>query len=370
MAQEALIKELLTQNIELRKLQPVKNEEEYASKFMLLSTSPTLKISGILISEGVWKGVRYSYDEMKKSLSKFSNLKGLVLHGRTSEFLTKQVGRITKVLANDSLKALVFEAEVDDEKAIERIKDGTYDAVSISGGFNNLDKNSTPMIGYDYEPIEWSLTGSPACDRCMIFSYEELSKAFKDVSCKDITSTYVAKEEISMSKEQVKEQPKIPETQPIPKVETAPTTVSVGDSTSPQPPKKEEVKEIPKEVPKEIPKAEIKQEPQRVEVVVRVEQQKIEEKPKETVKDVQPPSQPIPQPSQSTGTDQKKETTTHSETVSTETPPNTQIPKPPLSEQEKPMTPDEMFAQAKKEGKLMDFAVALMERDSKKRHQG
>jgi len=170
---ESIMEELLNENIKLRQKL---SEESTSYKFYLLSVSP-LKISGVLISEGVWKGVLYSYkDQLIPALPKFEHLQGLVMHGKTDEFKDKVIGHLTKLGKDDILKAITFEAEVTDPDAISKIKDKVFDAVSIKGGFKQLDTSITPPKGIDYSPIEWSLTGSPACDNCIIFNVEELSK--------------------------------------------------------------------------------------------------------------------------------------------------------------------------------------------------
>jgi uncharacterized C2H2 Zn-finger protein len=174
---ESVVEELLAENARLR--DQLSKDNSY--KFYLLSETP-LKISGVLISEGVWKGVLYSYDELTKCIDQFKGLKGLVMHGKTEEFKDRTIGHLTKVGKDDILKAITFEAEVEDPEAIQKIKDKVFDAVSIKGQFKELDTSKIPPVGINYTPIEWSLTGSPACDTCMIFNVEELSKERKDLN--------------------------------------------------------------------------------------------------------------------------------------------------------------------------------------------
>jgi len=179
---ESIIEELLAENVELRsKL----GSEEIGSIFHVLSIKP-MKISGVLIAEGVWKGIKYSYDKvLKPALNKFKGLKGLVMHGKTEEFKDRQIGKLTKVACDDILKAITFEAEVTDPEAIEKIKEGVFDAVSIKGKFDEIDMSSTPPEGVGYTPIEWSLTGTPACKNCLIFSKEELSRSIENFISED-----------------------------------------------------------------------------------------------------------------------------------------------------------------------------------------
>jgi len=180
---ESIIEELLAENVELRsKL----GSEEIGSIFHVLSTRP-MKISGVLISEGVWKGIKYSYDKvLKPSLNKFKGLKGLVMHGKTEEFKDREIGKLTKVACDDLLKAITFQALVTDEEAVKKIEEGVFDAVSVKGKFEDIDMSVTPPEGINYTPIEWSLTGTPACKNCLIFSKEELSRSIESFINQDV----------------------------------------------------------------------------------------------------------------------------------------------------------------------------------------
>ncbi|MEM2260859.1 MAG: hypothetical protein QXK24_00260 [Ignisphaera sp.] len=177
--EESVVNEIIAENLELRKkLEEIMSKPEYSSKIYVLSEAP-LKITGVLISEGVWKGVYYKYDELVKALDKFKGLKGMVMHGKTEEFGDRKIGELTKVAKDDLLRAITFEAIITDEEAAKKIKEGVFDAVSIKGMFEKLDTSQTPPVGINYTPIEWSLTGSPACDNCLIFQVQELCKSLE-----------------------------------------------------------------------------------------------------------------------------------------------------------------------------------------------
>ena len=177
---ESVVEELLAENAELREKLAAYQELGFTSNINILAKKPKLKISGVLIAEGVWKGVKYDYNEMKKALSKFLGLPIKVQHGKSEEFGDKVVGKVTKVAADDVIRSLVFEGIVTDERAVKLIEDGVFNAISIKGGFEKLEENSTPPVGRNYTPIEASLTGSPACDNCMIFNVSALEKALND----------------------------------------------------------------------------------------------------------------------------------------------------------------------------------------------
>ena len=183
--------ELLAENLELRKkihqleshLKLKQLSDGFGSKLHILSSEKNkLRIAGVLISEGVWKGIKYDYNELCKVIDKFKGIPILVMHGHTEEFKDRPVGRVIEVSKDDVLKALTFIGEITDSRAIELVKDGTYDAVSIKGAFETLDNSVTPPVGRGYTPIEVSLTGSPACETCYIFHIEELQKSLKECS--------------------------------------------------------------------------------------------------------------------------------------------------------------------------------------------
>lgn len=166
--------ELVKENTQLRKLLFDKSES-VGSKIYILSENP-LRIRGILIAEGIWKGVYYDYAELTKALDKFDNLKGMVMHGHSEKYKDRVIGKLEKVIKDDLLRAIKFEAIVTDEDAIKDIRDGKFDAVSIKVEFENVDFTKTPPYGKGLKPIEWSLTSTPACDTCLIFNAEELDK--------------------------------------------------------------------------------------------------------------------------------------------------------------------------------------------------
>lgn len=171
---------LLQENIKLRREIAKLQNQELSYGISILEEKPKLKITGVLIAEGVWKGIKYDYEEMKKALSKFKGLPVKVMHGKSEEFGDKTVGRVTKVDKDDILRAITFEAIIEDPKAVQLIKEGVFDAVSIKGGFENIDDSHTPPVGLNYTPIEVSLTGSPACENCILFTVTALSKCLNE----------------------------------------------------------------------------------------------------------------------------------------------------------------------------------------------
>jgi len=178
--EKSIIEELLAENVQLRKkLSEITELSGFTSHIHILEEKPQLKISGVLIAEGVWKGVKYDFEEMCKALDKFQGLPIKVMHGHSEEFGDRNVGKVIKVAKDPILRAIVFEGIITDDRAAELVKDGTFNAISIKGAFKEI-SNDVPPVGRDYTPMEASLTGSPACDNCYIFNVEELSKSLKE----------------------------------------------------------------------------------------------------------------------------------------------------------------------------------------------
>ncbi|RLE62610.1 MAG: hypothetical protein DRJ47_10390, partial [Thermoprotei archaeon] len=178
--EKSIIEELLAENVQLRKkLSEITELSGFVSHIHVLEEKPQLKISGVLIAEGVWKGVKYDFEEMCKALDKFQGLPIKVMHGHSEEFGDRNVGKVIKVAKDPILRAIVFEGIITDDRAAELVKDGTFNAISIKGAFKEI-SNDVPPVGKDYTPMEASLTGSPACDNCYIFNVEELSKSLKE----------------------------------------------------------------------------------------------------------------------------------------------------------------------------------------------
>jgi len=165
---DPIMKELLEENVRLRKA----NSQMLSYNFQVVSLSKPAIIRGVLIAEGVWKGIKYSYEEMKKAIPEFEKITMLVDHGHTKEFGDVSIGKMRKVVGNDMLRAIMFEAEVFDERAIPLVANKSLDSVSIKGQFNDLNTKISPPEGSDYKPMEFSLTSSPACDFCTIFNME------------------------------------------------------------------------------------------------------------------------------------------------------------------------------------------------------
>jgi hypothetical protein len=176
---ESITRELLAENVSLREQLSKYKEKDLAYSFQVISLEKPITIRGVLIAEGVWKGIKYSYEEMKKVLDAFKKVPFLIDHGHTQEFGSKVVGSPIKIEADDVLRSLTFEAKIDNPEVAKLIESRQLDSVSIKGEFKNVDSSVSPPVGKDYVPIEISLTSSPACSFCNIFNVE-LSKSLNE----------------------------------------------------------------------------------------------------------------------------------------------------------------------------------------------
>jgi len=187
MSQDSIITELLAELESLRKESNLSKSEiiESLSEFGYEELADRLKIRGILISEGTWNGLKYTWSKLKEMYNKFkdklSNLPIKVEHERLKEYNGKVVGKHTKVRPNEFLKALEYEAEITDPKAIEDVKKGRFRATSLKIETNRIEKNGEELAT-NLIPHDNSLTAYPACKTCNMFSIQELSEGGWDTS--------------------------------------------------------------------------------------------------------------------------------------------------------------------------------------------
>lgn len=147
--------------------------------FTIEEQAGRLVITGIALAQGIWKNVLYPAEEIAKASKNLAGKPLKVEHGMDEEFKDKTVGKVLEARYDPDLKALVFKAEVDDPKAIEKVKDGTFPAVSCSTWLDKFPVNQEQSIGFNFNFNELSLVRSPACDKCFIFSVEKLSQRIK-----------------------------------------------------------------------------------------------------------------------------------------------------------------------------------------------
>lgn len=143
---------------------------------ILASSKDAVLITGVALTEGVWKNVIYSAKELKKVASALRGKPLIVEHGRTREFGTREVGVIDSSYWEPTLRGIIFKARVTDALAKRLVKKGVLPAVSCSTWMEKRPINENIKVGSQYNFAELSLCRTPACDRCFIFHREQLSK--------------------------------------------------------------------------------------------------------------------------------------------------------------------------------------------------
>lgn len=137
-------------------------------------------ISGIALTEGVWKNVIYSAEELRKYALTLKGKPVLVEHGKTREFEDRSVGEVVDSYFEETLKGVVFKALITDPLAKRLVKKEILPAISCSTWMEKKPVNEKIKLGSKYEFAEMSLVRTPACDRCFIFHKEQLSLLEKD----------------------------------------------------------------------------------------------------------------------------------------------------------------------------------------------
>jgi len=183
--------EIEAERREIKKL--ISQAKKFEREYVVLGNSPffsleegkgKLIITGVALAEGVWKNVLYPAEEIAKAAKKLKNKPLKVEHGQDEEFKDKAVGKVLDAYYDPTLKSLIFKAEVTDPKAIEKIKSGEFPAVSCSTWVDKFPINSQQSVGFNFLFNELSLVRNPGCEKCFIFSVEELSKKLKGLNIK------------------------------------------------------------------------------------------------------------------------------------------------------------------------------------------
>ena len=188
---ESLLQTLLKENTALRrKLRAVGVEDLSVStdatafgSYTYEELEDSLKVSGVMLAEGVWNGVLYSYPDietMYRNYEKYlGNMSMVTEHGRDDDYEYKTVGTHTRVELNPRLRAIEYEAVIDDDTAIQDIKEGRFRATSMKLAMKKI-KDGYLDRGTEFRPIDNSLTANPACNVCQMFSIEQMSQMRED----------------------------------------------------------------------------------------------------------------------------------------------------------------------------------------------
>jgi len=153
-------------------------EVESLSAISVQKLDKGIRITGVLLAEGMHNGIFYSGEEIKKMVKNFKDrILGMdmtVEHERTSEFGDKVVGTHTHVEFNPTLKAALYSATIDDINAVAQVNEGKLSATSL-----RLKERKVTVGDYtqakDLTPLNNTLTAFPACTNCNVFHTEDLS---------------------------------------------------------------------------------------------------------------------------------------------------------------------------------------------------
>jgi len=195
--EEELLEEVSSLRKELRKLTSNEKEVQSLSSFYTTDLDNKLKLSGILLAEGTWGGVYWdgkAIEEMvKKYKRKLNEMEITAEHERYPKWGTKRKGYHESVSYNDKLKAAIYEGIIDDSKAIKAIKDGTFRATSLRIKFVPKFENNI-KIATKLEPINNTLTETPACKTCNIFTWKDLSNQENEIKYFGIKEKNISKD--------------------------------------------------------------------------------------------------------------------------------------------------------------------------------
>lgn len=145
------------------------------------SKSPEVVISGIALAEGRWKNFFYPYEEIKKSVKRLKNKNYIVEHGLNIKWKDKVVGKVFKVEASDTLRAMLYKARITDPNMAKEVMKGKWKGNSVRVIFDEAmdSRYGQTAKNLDYDNI--SFTNIPACRSCVIIQ-KELKQRLHDLS--------------------------------------------------------------------------------------------------------------------------------------------------------------------------------------------
>lgn len=137
-----------------------------------------LRITGVLLAEGVHNGIFYPGQEIQKMIKNFKQdfigMEVTVEHEKSEQYGDRKVGKITHVEFNPTLKAGLYKAEITDEDAVNDIEGGKLGATSL-----RLRQKKVTVGDFtkavSLTPMNNTLTQFPACSNCNVFHIEDLS---------------------------------------------------------------------------------------------------------------------------------------------------------------------------------------------------
>ena len=118
-----------------------------------------LTIKGIALKEGIWNGLFYPYEEIKKRAQELVGKALLIDHGKSVRDI---VGKVTGVTLDDVNRLARFEAQITDESIARKVLEGLVDSVSVGVIVDRM-KEGRGLTARNYEFKELSIVLVPAC---------------------------------------------------------------------------------------------------------------------------------------------------------------------------------------------------------------
>jgi hypothetical protein len=118
-----------------------------------------LIIRGTALKEGVWNGIFYPYDEIKRTAM---GLIGKPLMTDHEKSVKSIAGKVTGISFDDVNRCVNFEATIIDESTANKVLAGLVDSVSVGVIVDRM-KEDMGMTARNYEFKELSLVIDPAC---------------------------------------------------------------------------------------------------------------------------------------------------------------------------------------------------------------
>jgi hypothetical protein len=118
-----------------------------------------LRIKGVALKEGIWNGLFYPYEEMKR---KANDLIGKPLMTDHSKSVRDIAGKIVGIELDDINRQVLFEADVIDEDTARKLIENLVDSVSVGVIVDRI-KEGKGLTARNYDFKELSLVLIPAC---------------------------------------------------------------------------------------------------------------------------------------------------------------------------------------------------------------
>jgi len=123
-----------------------------------------LEINFTALKPGIFNGVYYSEEELKKACKSLEGKDLTIDHGKS---VRDVIGKVTKINWNDILKQMEGSAQILDEDIAKKVKDKLITGVSVEVMVDYF-KGEHGLSAKDAEFIALSIVKDPACKTCLI----------------------------------------------------------------------------------------------------------------------------------------------------------------------------------------------------------